>query len=152
MNPINCCPWLTSPDENTYHRNSFEEFLDERRLSNFHFLFPLGFSSSHLSSVDVMFTGDESRQPLIKFNQFDQYPQKIKTTTTLVQILLEEKQVTFRDLFWEVKSYGGYLDSLAMGYLVNSIVHHVHYIKQQPRARRVSGEDPSSVASLMNYC
>lgn len=48
--------------DNTYHRNSLDEFLEERRLSIFHFLLPflsgLGFSSSHLSSGEPMVTGD----------------------------------------------------------------------------------------------
>ena len=44
----------------TYHRNSLDEFLDERRLSVFHFRLPFrsGFSSSHLSSGEPMVTGD----------------------------------------------------------------------------------------------
>lgn len=47
----------------TYHRNSLDEFLEERRLSSFHFLLPflsgLGFNSSHLSSEPIV-TGDSN--------------------------------------------------------------------------------------------
>lgn len=54
-------PSLRGQDD-TYHRNSLDEFLEERRLSSFHFLLPflsgLGFSSSHLSSGEPMVTGD----------------------------------------------------------------------------------------------
>lgn len=56
---------LMSATANTYHRNSLEQFLDERRLSNFHFLLPflsgLGFNSSHLSKGEAMLTEDNSR-------------------------------------------------------------------------------------------
>lgn len=44
----------------THQRNSLEEFLEERRLSSFHFLLPffsgLMFNSSHLSRVEQMVT------------------------------------------------------------------------------------------------
>ena len=56
--------WKMSHLINTYHRNSLDEFFEERRLSNFHFLLPflseLEFSSSHLSSGEPMFTGDSN--------------------------------------------------------------------------------------------
>lgn len=46
----------------THQRNSLEEFLEERRLSSFHFLLPffsgLMFNSSHLSRVEQMVTVD----------------------------------------------------------------------------------------------
>lgn len=46
----------------THQRNSSEEFLEERRLSSFHFLLPffsgLMFNSSHLSRVEQMVTDD----------------------------------------------------------------------------------------------
>lgn len=49
----------------TYHRNSLEEFLEERRLSSFHFLLAflsgLGFNSSHLSSEPIV-TGDSNNK------------------------------------------------------------------------------------------
>lgn len=52
---------LMPGEDNTYHRNSLDEFLDDRRLSNFHFLLPFlsgfGFSSSHLSNGEPMVTG-----------------------------------------------------------------------------------------------
>ena len=55
MDDTKCGPLNNACSENTYQRNSLDEFLDERRLSNFHFLLPflsgLGFSSSHLSNV-----------------------------------------------------------------------------------------------------
>lgn len=59
--------WLLSSQSNievsTYHRNSLDEFLEERRLSSFHFLLPflsgLGFNSSHLSSEPIV-TGDSN--------------------------------------------------------------------------------------------
>ena len=48
--------------DKTYHRNSLDEFFDERRLSIFHFLLPFlsgfGFSSSHLSNGEPMLTID----------------------------------------------------------------------------------------------
>lgn len=48
--------------EGTHQRNSLEEFLEERRLSSFHFLLPflsgLMFSSSHLSRVEQIVTDD----------------------------------------------------------------------------------------------
>lgn len=56
---------LMPGEDNTYHRNSVDEFLDERRLSNIHFLLPflsgLGFNSSHLSSGEPMVTGDSNK-------------------------------------------------------------------------------------------
>lgn len=46
----------------THHRNSLEEFLEERLLSSFHFLLPflsvLRLSSSHLSRGEPMLTVD----------------------------------------------------------------------------------------------
>lgn len=50
----------------THQRNSLEEFLEERRLSSFHFLLPffsgLMFNSSHLSRVEQMVTVDQRTQ------------------------------------------------------------------------------------------
>lgn len=50
---------------NTYHRNSLEEFLEERRLSSFHFLLPflsgLMLSSSHLSNGEPIVTGGSNK-------------------------------------------------------------------------------------------
>ena len=61
----NAAMQLMPDEDNTYHRNSLDEFLDERRLSNFHFLLPflsgLGFNSSHLSSGEPMVTGDRNK-------------------------------------------------------------------------------------------
>lgn len=47
----NCCYPIIAGQDNTYHRNSLEEFFEERLLSIFHFRLPFlsGFSSSHLS-------------------------------------------------------------------------------------------------------
>lgn len=57
---------LSPGHHSTYHRNSLEEFLEERRLSSFHFLLPflsqLRFSSSHLSSGEPMLTGDTEKK------------------------------------------------------------------------------------------
>lgn len=51
--------------DSAYHRNSLEEFFDERRLSSFHFLFPflsgLGFNSSHLSNGESMIAGHKDK-------------------------------------------------------------------------------------------
>jgi len=48
----------------TYHKSSLDEFFEERRLSNFHFLLPflsgLGLSSSHLSNEPMVAGGNNA--------------------------------------------------------------------------------------------
>lgn len=63
----------------TYQRNSLDEFLEERRLSSFHFLLPFlsefEFNSSHLSNDEPMVTDDSSKamniKRIIKSERFD---------------------------------------------------------------------------------
>lgn len=56
---------LMPGQDSTYHRNSLDEFLEERRLSSFHFLLPflsgLMFSSSHLSNGEPTVTGESNK-------------------------------------------------------------------------------------------
>lgn len=72
LGPMKTVAFPSMPGQhNTYHRNSLEEFFEERLLSIFHFLLPFlsGFSSSHLSNGEPMVTGDNDKISNNKINK-----------------------------------------------------------------------------------